>query len=150
MTNELEVTEQQQSRPTRRAVVATGVKLAYVAPILAASFKLSASNAFAIAAISGGFCGHSTGPNGGCMGACTSKFTGAECGPICVTGQSTGACPVGQGGDNPCCNAGYCDPANFTKTNTQQVVYIGSTTGCPTTLSVTTTKTNKTKKNSKK
>jgi len=137
MTSEFDVTELQQSRSTRRTVVATGVKLAYAAPVLAASFKLSAINAFA-AVSGGGNCGHSTGPNGGCMGACTSALEAAncpqpgnQCNDICGNGQVTGACPVGQGNDNPCCNPGYCVPGNFTCTNTHVGIYTGPTTGCP-------------------
>jgi hypothetical protein len=134
MPNELEATEQLQTRPTRRTVVATGVKLAYAAPIVAASFKVSAINALAqVSPVAP--CGHSTGPNGGCKGACTSAgFTGDQCNVICGNGQTTGACPVGQGGDNPCCNPGYCDPANYTRTNTGAVRYTGPTTGCPVTV----------------
>ena len=79
-------------------------------------------------------CFHSTGVNGGCLPACTSAgFTGAQCGVICGTGQSTGACPVGQGGGNPCCNVGYCNPANYRRSNTGDPVYTGPTTGCPVT-----------------
>lgn len=130
MSSEFEMSEQPKPRPTRRTVVATGVKLAYMTPIVAASFKVRAVNA--LAAVSGAFCGHSTGTNGGCMPACTSAgFTGKQCGVICGTGQSDGACPVGQGGDNPCCNPGYCEPANFRKSNTNPG-YTGPTTGCPT------------------
>jgi hypothetical protein len=130
VTSEVDLAEQLQSRPTRRTVVATGVKLAYVAPIVAASFKLNGVNAQALSPVGG--CFHSTGINGGCMPACTSAgFTGAQCGVICGTGQSTGACPVGQGGDNPCCNPGYCDPANYRRSNTGAVRYTGPTTGCP-------------------
>ena len=63
-----------------------------------------------------GFCGHSVGANGGCKGACTAAgFTGNQCNPICGNGKFVGACPVGQGGDNPCCNTGYCNPANFVR-----------------------------------
>jgi hypothetical protein len=76
-------------------------------------------------------CFHSTGPNGGCMGSCTSAgFTGQQCGVICGNGQFVGACPVGQGGGNPCCNPGYCNPANFTAGASGNPVYTGSTTGC--------------------
>jgi hypothetical protein len=129
MTTEFDVSEQLHARSTRRTVVATGAKLAYAAPIVAASFKVS--GVYAQTAISGGFCGHSTGTNGGCLPACTSAgFTGAQCGPICGTGQSTGACPVGQGGDNPCCNPGYCDPGNYSNVDGNPV-YTGPTTGCP-------------------
>jgi hypothetical protein len=95
---------------------------------VAASFKVSGVNA---QVFSGGFCGHSTGINGGCMPACTDegRFTGAQCGVICGTGQSTGACPVGSGGDNPCCNIGYCDPDNFNLVD-GVLEYTGDTTGC--------------------
>src|SRR5918992_8210 len=103
MTSEVELSEQLHSQSTRRVVVATGVKLAYAAPILAASLKVSGVNAQAISPVSG--CSH-----GGCKRACTSAgFTGNQCNDICGNGQTTGACPVGQGGGNPCCNPGYCD-----------------------------------------
>jgi hypothetical protein len=51
-------------------------------------------------------------------------------------------CPSGQGGDNPCCNQGLCEPANFTCTKilcdvgpgpAKEVaiaVYNGPTTDC--------------------
>jgi hypothetical protein len=113
---------------TRRRVAAAGAKLAYTAPLVAASMKLAARGAEA--AISGGFCGHSTGPNGGCKGACAAAgFTGNQCNRFCGNGQFVGACPVGQGGGNPCCNAGYCDPANFRRVGGQPA-YVGPTPGC--------------------
>jgi hypothetical protein len=75
-------------------------------------------------------CFHSSGPNGGCKGACTSAgFTGNQCNRICGNGQFTGACPVGQGGGNPCCNPGYCNPANFTA-GANGPVYTGPRSGC--------------------
>jgi hypothetical protein len=79
------------------------------------------------------FHGEGGAAGGGCMGACTfeGRFTGAQCGVICGTGQSSGVCPVGQGGGNPCCNVGYCSPENFRMTNTGNPVYTGPTTGCP-------------------
>jgi hypothetical protein len=51
-------------------------------------------------------------------------------------------CPSGQGGGNPCCNPGLCDPANFQcltvrncephgPKNVQIAVYTGSLSGCP-------------------
>jgi hypothetical protein len=111
-------------------VVATGVKLAYAAPIVAASFKVSGVLAQALSPVGG--CFHSTGTNGGCMPACTSAgFTGNQCNDICGNGQTTGACPVGQGGGNPCCNPGYCDPANYEVGAGGDPVYTGPTTGCP-------------------
>jgi hypothetical protein len=79
------------------------------------------------------FCGHSTGPNGGCKGACTSAgFTGNQCNEICGNGQFTGFCPVGQGGGNPCCNTGFCDPANYSEGTDGNPVYTGPTSGCAT------------------
>ena len=47
MTSKFELSEQPQSRTTRRMVVATGAKLAYAVPIVAASLKVSAISAFA-------------------------------------------------------------------------------------------------------
>jgi hypothetical protein len=118
---------------TRRRVLKIGAKLAYAAPLVAATMKLSAHGVSATAVISGGgdFCGHSTGPNGGCKGACTaSGCTGNACNPICGNGQFVGACPVGHGGDNPCCNPGYCNPGNYTCEG-GVAVYHGPTAGCP-------------------
>ena len=71
MTSEFEMSEQLQSRPTRRVVVATGAKLAYTVPIVAASLKVSGVSAQAVGP-RGGICVHSSGTNGGCMPACTS------------------------------------------------------------------------------
>jgi hypothetical protein len=127
----IDLEDQIADSPTRRTIVKTGVKLAYVAPIVAASFKVSGVNAQTISPIKDN-CFHSTGTNGGCMPACTSAgFTGAQCGPICGTGQFTGACPVGQGGGNPCCNPGYCVPANYSAGAGGNPVYTGPTAGCP-------------------
>jgi hypothetical protein len=144
MPSEFDTSEQLNSRPTRRVVVATGAKLAYTVPIVAASFKVSTLSASA--AVTGDFCGHSVGTNGGCMPACTNngRFTGTQCGVICGTGQNTGACPVRQGGDNPCCNAGYCDPANFVAGPNGTVRYTGPTTGCPSATSPPPTSSNST------
>jgi len=75
-------------------------------------------------------CYHSEGPNGGCKGACAAAgFTGRECNPICGSGQFRGYCPVGQGGGNPCCNAGLCVRANFVRVD-GVVTYVGPTAGC--------------------
>jgi hypothetical protein len=131
MPSEFDTSEQLNSRPTRRVVVATGAKLAYTVPIVAASLKVSGVNAQAISPIKDN-CFHSSGTNGGCMPACTSVLgTGNLCNDICGNGQTTGACPVGQGGDNPCCNPGYCDPANYEENASGDPVYTGPTTGCP-------------------
>jgi hypothetical protein len=130
MTSEFEMSEQLQSRPTRRVVVATGAKLAYTVPIVAASLKVSGVNAQAISPIKDN-CFHSSGTNGGCMPTCTdlAGFTGAQCGVICGTGTSTGACSVGQGEGNECCNPGYCDPANYRADANGDPEYTGPPTG---------------------
>ncbi len=75
-------------------------------------------------------CGHSAGLNGGCKGACTSAgFTSSECGPICGSGEFVGFCPVDQGGGDPCCNVGLCNPDNFERIE-GIVTYVGPTAGC--------------------
>jgi hypothetical protein len=66
---------------SRRRVLATGVKLAYAAPLVAASFKLSAQGAFA--AVSGG----------SRAAICT-----ASSGQICTTYEGCGTTALG----NPC------------------------------------------------
>jgi hypothetical protein len=74
-------------------------------------------------------CFHSA--RNGCKPTCTSAgFTGRQCNVICGNGQITGACPVGQGGDNPCCNAGYCVRSNYVADDNGNPVYIGPTSGC--------------------
>jgi hypothetical protein len=113
-----------QRTTTRRTVVATGAKLAYAAPLLAASFQLGARGAGA-QTISG-FCGHSVGgPDGkGCMSACGQKCppgSGAVCdgqdsdpnNPDGGQGPCWTYCPGAQGDENPCTSAGLCDPGNF-------------------------------------
>jgi len=133
----IDLEDQIADSPTRRTIVKTGVKLAYVAPIVAASFKVSGVLAQTISPPPLEGCFHSTGTNGGCMPACTNggRFTGAQCGVICGTGNPNnpddGACPVGQGGDNPCCNPGYCVPTNYSAGTGGNPVYTGPTTGCP-------------------
>ena len=116
---------------SRRTIVRTGAKLAYAAPLVAVTMKMNSSTANA-QRISGptDACFHSAGTGGGCKGACTSvgDGLGKPCSEICGDGKSTGACPVGQGGDNPCCNPGYCDPANYEYLGDKVVKYIGP--GC--------------------
>ena len=118
------------SEPTRRVVVVTGVKLAYAAPLVAASLKVSTLGA---SAVTGAVqCVHSLVAPGfvGCMPSCTSAgFKGKDCGVICGTGQNVGLCPVGKGDENPCCNPGLCDPANFVLEK-RVVKYVGPTAGC--------------------
>ena len=72
------------------------------------------------------FCGHSQ-----CFSACTAAgFTGQQCIPICGSGQFRGFCPIGQGNNNPCCNPGLCNPANFATGQNGNPVYTGPTAGC--------------------
>jgi hypothetical protein len=95
-------------------------------------------------------CFHSVGGQDGegCMGACTSVCDRPggpggggnacdgtdpdQCNPL-GQGPCQTFCPSGQGGDNPCCNPGLCDPANFTcvrVANCTIAAYTGSLVGC--------------------
>jgi hypothetical protein len=87
------------------------------------------------------FCGHSVGGDhgGGCMGACTGSSTGVDTG--CNGNQCNGfgtqdlsPCDIGcpqQGMDNPCCNPGLCDSANFhCEPGDVDASYCGPTVGC--------------------
>jgi hypothetical protein len=134
---------------SRRKIVKTGGKLAYAVPMVAASTKLTGSGATAQVVLSPVgivFCGHSTIDRGdgkgvvntfGCKQACVaSGCSGDACNVVCGNGQNEGNCPVGQGGDNPCCSLDFCVAANFTcipgtgkgKDKTKDVVvYTGAT-----------------------
>jgi hypothetical protein len=121
------------SRLTRRTIVKTGTKLAYAAPVVAASMKLGTRSAWAqdeVVSPGGvgnpGFCGHSVGADGnpadgneGCKGACKSTCGGAAgdfdtldaqdpCEQICDS-----LCPIGTT-DRQCGSTAACDPDNFT------------------------------------
>lgn len=87
-----------------------------------------------------------------CMTACTTAVQATGCqapGEVCdgvdpepnnplygLQGPCQFFCPSGQGGDNPCCNPGLCDPRNFVcrqgGTSTEYAEYTGPTVGCPT------------------
>jgi hypothetical protein len=146
-----ELEEKLTTATTRRSVVKTGVKLAYAAPLVAASFKLSARGAGAqtLSPTEEEACNHSNGLNGGCMGACTSSDAADTCGsggnfcdgvdidPDSPSGQGPCQefCPSGQGGENPCCNPGLCDSGNFVclhndATGGDYIAYNGPTAGC--------------------
>jgi hypothetical protein len=125
----IDLEDQLTGSPTRRTVVKTGVKLAYVAPIVAASFKLR--NASAQEKMSGN-------PNPGCIGAtcetfipcadnpdciCTTTATG---GGFCVPGSTQCAslvpcaadlsCPAGSiCVVNSCCGEPVCVPFELNK-----------------------------------
>jgi hypothetical protein len=115
--------------PTRRTVVKTGVKLAYVTPIVAASFKLREASAQEVMSpgnpnpeCRGATCGNfiPCGPGGGCV--CFSTSSG---GGFCATGSNPCAelvtCPGGQGDCPPdticivdsCCGEPVCQPLVF-------------------------------------
>jgi hypothetical protein len=74
----------------------------------------------------GDACAHSTGPNGGCMGACASVCGGNQCGGQGNRNQAAGPCtvycPPGTGNENPCANPGLCEPGNFVCSADQQGV----------------------------
>jgi hypothetical protein len=120
----------------RRAAV-TGAAAAWAAPVIQ---TVAATPAFAQTQGSppgDGGCFHSTGTNGGCMPACAdlAGCGGNQCGgnnPHTANGPCTSYCAPGQGGGNPCCNPGLCDPANFRCSPDQNGVatYTGSLAGC--------------------
>jgi hypothetical protein len=120
---------------TRRRVVTTGAKLAYAAPLVAVSYKLSQRGALAASPVS---CEHSLGGTGGggCMQACSEPSPYAGCGGNQCDGFGGGD-PQGPCATycnlagNVCCNAGLCDPANFTcSTSDGKASYHGSVAGC--------------------
>jgi hypothetical protein len=90
---------------TRRTVIKTGAKLAYAAPLVAASFKLSARGAAAISPIGGGeTCSNPFDPV-----ACA--FAPGDCRGCLVEDQCCPAiCTVSPEGDNFCIG-GQPDPA---------------------------------------
>jgi hypothetical protein len=137
----------------RRAAL-TGAATAWVAPVVQ---SIAATPAFAQTV--GGTpvpedCFHSNGgrTGTGCMGACTAAGCTGEacdgtdpdpCNPnYGGEGPCQYLCPSGQGGGNPCCNPGLCDPRNFqclTVRNCERhgpkyvqiAVYTGLLSGCP-------------------
>jgi hypothetical protein len=119
------VVEQLQAPTTRRTVIQTGAKMAYAAPLIAASFKLSAS-AVGAQAVSGG-------PNPECAGATCATYDNFPCstdpdcvcaatsvGGLCVPGSTScgvvgpcdnGACPDGSVCVyDSCCGSPVCVP----------------------------------------
>jgi hypothetical protein len=120
MMSKFDLSEQLDSQSTRRTVVATGVKLAYVAPIVAASLKVSTLGASAAVTGGGVICTHSLEDPGfaGCLPACTS-VPGCN-GNLCdgfggPADETPGPCEDCRGGEEnvcPCDN--YCRPGCFT------------------------------------
>lgn len=121
MMSKFDLSEQLDSQSTRRVVVATGVKLAYTVPIVAASLKVSTLGAFA-AVTGGGVCAHSLGggapaKNEGCQGACTSVpgCNGSLCDGFGGPGDETpGPCEDCNLSGNVCPCDNYCRPGCFT------------------------------------
>ena len=135
----------------RRAAL-TGVATAWVAPVVQ---SIAATPAFATTVGQTPVpedCFKSTGTTGGCMGACqASGCSGNACDGVdpdpCNPhyggdGPCQYLCPSGQGGENPCCNPGLCDPQWFTcldvpnceranPPTVQIAVYSGPLVGCP-------------------
>jgi hypothetical protein len=114
MTSKFDLSEQLDSQSTRRTVVATGVKLAYAAPIVAASLKVSTLSAYAAVTPGAVNCFHSLPDPGtaGCMGACqrSGDGCGASCQVICNV-----LCPniPGAGNDRECLDVRACLDASF-------------------------------------
>jgi len=115
----------------RRAAL-TGVGVTWAVPTIQ---TIAATPAYAQTngtPVDQGGCFHSTGVNGGCMPACAdlAGCTGNQCGG--PGGPCTTYCAPGQGGGNPCCNPGLCDPGNFQCSTDPRGVatYAGSLAGC--------------------
>lgn len=135
MDEDLEQTGLNRRQFLRRAA-ATGAAVAWAAPLVR---TIVATPAYAQSVGTPTACFHSVGgpDGGGCMSACTrAGCTGAACDgvdedPENSLGQGPCQlyCPSGQGGDNPCCNPGLCDPSNF-DCREGVAVYTGSTVGC--------------------
>jgi hypothetical protein len=116
------IVDELQTSTTRRTVIRTGAKMAYAAPLVAASFKLS-STAVGAQQVSGG-------PNPECAGSTCGSFTSCssgnpDCvcastnqGGLCIPGSTNcenlqdcvdGACPDGSlCAVNTCCGRPVC------------------------------------------
>jgi hypothetical protein len=104
---------------TRRTITKTGVKLAYAAPLVAASMKLgtSAAGAASPTCVAGGTCGGSpTGCNGDGSCSCGATADGSTaCFQWDVAGSGgscagTGTCPSGEACILGTCLGDYCQP----------------------------------------
>ena len=137
-----------------RRAAATGLVAAWAAPVVQ---SVAATPAFATAVGQTPVpndCFHSVGgpDDKGCMSACKKSGCGGEAcdgldpDPCNLLYGGEGPCAYlcapGQGGDNPCCNPGLCDPGNFTCTTrdncedtgpptVQIATYTGNLDGCP-------------------
>jgi hypothetical protein len=97
---------------TRRRVVTTGAKLAYAAPLVAVSFKLSERGVGATSPTLQ--CFHSTGLNGGCKPVCTSTgCSGNACDGCNGGNHPCDVCCTDPGGQNKCPSDKYCTKACF-------------------------------------
>jgi hypothetical protein len=131
------VTEERKDMHRRdflRKAAVTGVITAWAAPVIQ---SIAATPAFAqsVGTPTGGGCFHSNAdPAQSCMDACTSSCTGEQCdgfgGPAEeVQGPCAVYCDISPG--NQCCNAGLCNPANFScSPGDAAATYSGSLSGC--------------------
>ena len=107
-----EITRHLGASTTRRTVVKTGAKLAYAAPILAASFKLSGRSALAVSGLD---CGTPTRCGAPSFGSCPNNCfcaSNADGGEDCVIGG------VPAGGLVTCSSGAGCQPGQVCVTNT--------------------------------
>ena len=96
-----EFTQRLDSRTTRRIVVKTGAKLAYAAPLVAASFKLTSASVLAVSGFDCGTPSRCGAPSfGNCPGVCAC-VTDADGGEACVFAgvPPTGIVPCASGAD---------------------------------------------------
>jgi len=103
---------------TRRTILRTGVKLAYAAPLVAVTMKVSGSSAFAASGRTGEEiqCWHSIEPGkpNGCKETCTSTgCSGGACDGCSGGIHPCDACCTAAGGHNLCPTNSYCDPRCF-------------------------------------
>ena len=117
-----------------RKAAMTGVITAWAAPVVQ---SIAATPAFAttVGTPTGGGCFHSNAdPSQSCMDACTSVCTGEQCDgfggpPGEVQGPCAAHCRISPG--NQCCNAGLCNPGNFScSPGDPAATYSGSLTDC--------------------
>ena len=99
---------------TRRTVIKTGARLAYAAPLLAASVHFGAGSALATI-ISPGACFHSSDiPGQGCKETCTATgCSGQACDGCSGGAHPCDACCTAAGLGNVCPSTSYCNPDCF-------------------------------------
>ena len=113
--NQEAISDRIQARTTRRTVVKTGAKLAYAAPIVAASFRLTNLNAAAqvgspVICENGGSCGNTTrcGPSCRCF---TSVDRGGFCHRVQLCSSTTACTSSNQCAPGHICSTSTCCPS---------------------------------------